>query len=142
MQRELPSSRGPVGIGVLLLLLCATPCHAKDYCVTLLNNPNVEFVGLSFKIPGKGKCNAWHGFEASLSHPNNFPSAGTGCTSSDGSQFNITITTTQPTVGAVIFDSITLALPTQTGTDSETILNDRQFLGGPVKGAVCKRPPI
>lgn len=108
------------GLLGLIAILILTPgvSRAKDYCLTV-NSSTFVLVGQGFAIPPKGKCKPWTGFTAQIGL--NSPSVGTGCTSLDGSHLNFTITTSFPEFfGATVADSITLALPSQSGTTFET----------------------
>ena len=106
------------GIAGMAALLMSGVAQASDYCITFPSAPNFELVGRGFTIPGKGTCGAWIGFTPEGSF--NSPSAGTGCTSSNGSHLSLTITTSAPEHnGNIIIDSITLSLPGATGTDNE-----------------------
>jgi hypothetical protein len=123
--------------GLAALFVLPAVCFAKDYCVT---SGGSTFVGKGFAIPTKGNCKSWIGF--TFEFAGNSPSSGTGCTSSDGSTFNLTITTSEPeNGGGAYIDSMTLALPDQTGTDHETALPDSNTInsftatGAPCKGA-------
>ena len=109
-------------LGMLALaptLSWATPL-LKDYCIdfTAATNPYVQ-VGKLFIIPINNTCLPWIGFTPQ--NDLNSPSTGVGCTSSDGSQLTITMTTLEG--GIYIFDSVTVALPgtsgVQTGTATE-----------------------
>ena len=108
-----------VGI-VAFLVLAAGAARAKDYCVTLPSAPTYILVGQGFSIPPKGQCKPWTGFCLQLEE--NSPSVGTGCTSSDGTHLSLTISTSFPEdVGQFVDDAISLTLPTQTGTDVQTL---------------------
>jgi hypothetical protein len=118
---------------VAILVVAPSVSRAGDYCLTFPNEPSFTLVGRGFTIPPKGKCKAWIGF-SSQDNSNN-PSTGTGCTSSDGSNLSIGITTMEGDI--VLFDSASMALPAQTGTDDETAV-DGGSVSGPVNGAQCK----
>lgn len=87
---------------------------AKDFCLTI-NSSTYVLIGKGFTVPLKGRCKAWTGL--TVQSNTNSPSAGTGCTSSDGSHLNFTITTTFPDSGLFFLDTITLTRPAMTGTD-------------------------
>jgi hypothetical protein len=113
---------------VLLVAFAIAPTAswAADYCVTFPTVPDYVLVGRGFIIPLKGKCRTWTGF--ALQSGSNSPTSGTGCTSSDGSNLTLGLTTMQGT--AVIFDAVSLALPSQAGSDNENAVN-----GVPVSAA-------
>ena len=105
---------GLAGLGILLFQPAAG--FAKDYCLT---NGSIQLIGIGFTVPKKNSCKSWVGF--AFTSRGNSPSTGTGCTAKDGSTLNLTITTSEPErAGDVYIDSVTLALPAQTGTSYET----------------------
>ncbi len=113
----------------------------EDYCISFPGHAGFELVGQGFAIPDPGKCEAWTGFFL----PNkNSPSAGTGCTATDGSDLSITITTSTHGNPVLVFiDSVTLSLPAQTGADVETgIGNTNTFLTLAVTAAPCTNVAI
>jgi|SRR5208282_1369066 len=99
---------GIVGF-VTLLMLTPGIVLAKNYCVGGFPNANYILVGLGFTVPAKGTCAAWTGFNKE----GNFPTAGTGCTSSNGSNLSLTLTTGSKSF--VEIDVISLSLPSQIG---------------------------
>ena len=130
--------------GVAAVFLVASAAMAKDYCLTYTGF-SVEAVGRGFKIPAKGKCKSWIGFTGGSVVTQNVPTSGTGCTSSDGTHVSLTFTGSNPEDGGNIFiDSVTLALPAQTGTVYETVINNatpvRTTYG--MSGAPCTKVPI
>jgi hypothetical protein len=128
---------GILGLAILFVLPAA--CFGKDYCLTA--SAGGALVGRGFKVPGKGSCNAWIGF--ANTEDANPPSSGTGCTSSDGTTLNLTITSTAPqNAGNVFIDSVTLALPAQTGSDIETDVSNGGTSSFTITGGVCKGIPI
>ena len=111
---------GAIGLAALLALV---PTVRADYCLTSVANPTYVLVGRGFIIPGKGKCKPWVGFTAQAGF--NSPTSGTACRATDGSHLGLTLTTSFPeaqgaSAGFVEIDSITLALPAQTGTSNST----------------------
>jgi hypothetical protein len=107
----------------------------KDYCISFPGHAVFELVGQGFAIPDPGRCEPWTGFFiTSVNSPST--SAGTGCTATDGSDLEITITSSRQ--GIVFIDSIILSLPAQTGADEETSIG--VFPGQlllPAAGAPC-----
>jgi hypothetical protein len=70
----------------------------------------------------------------------NSPTAGTGCTSSDGSHLALTLTTSFPEdAGLIVIDSITLSLPAQSGVSHFTVSNGGSAAADSysVTGRVC-----
>src|SRR5271155_2972373 len=65
---------------------------------------------------------AWVGF--SQENGFNQPETGTGCTSSDGSQLSLIVTTAFPQTGNLETDVILLALPSQSGSYSSTVTEE------------------
>ena len=102
-----------LGASVFALMLPGLSA-ANDMCLTI-NSSTYVLVGKGFIVPPKGKCRPWTGLTAQSN--TNSPSSGTGCTSSDGSHLNLTITTSFPDFGLFFLDSVTLSLPSRTGTD-------------------------
>ncbi len=106
-------------IGMIAAVACAPGISwALDYCVTFPSATNYILVGRNFVLPLKGTCRAWVGFTPQNSY--NSPSTGTGCLSSDGTNFSLSITTMESVY--TIFDAISLNMPSQTGIDNETVL--------------------
>jgi hypothetical protein len=131
-------------IGLAALLSLAPAAQAKDYCLFDQTVPSYVLVGRGFTIPTKGKCKAWTGFTAQAGF--NSPTAGTGCTSSDGSHLALTLTTSFPQNGGdVEIDSINLSLPAQSGASNFNFLSGGTASSGspfPVVGQVCNPTPI
>jgi len=114
---------------------------SEDYCISFPGHTGFELVGQGFAIPDPGKCNPWTGFFL-LNGNSSSPSAGTGCTATDGSDLAITITSSSAT-GSVLIDSITLSLPAQTGADNETRIGGTDpNLVLPAAGAPCSNVAI
>jgi hypothetical protein len=111
---------------------------AKDFCLTI-NSSTYVLIGKGFTVPLKGRCKPWTGLTVQSNF--NSPSAGTGCTSSDGSHLNFTITTTFPDSGLFFLDTITLALPALTGTDFNVEIGSTPGSFSAV-GAFCAPVPI
>jgi hypothetical protein len=128
------------GIAGFVTLLVLTPgvVHAKpkNYCIS--GFPNSAYIpeGQGFSVPGKGKCKAFIGFN----QEGNFPVTGSGCTSSDGSNLSLTITTGSEADGFAETDTISLSLPAQTGAVVGQILDDSaeaSFGPSDVTGGTC-----
>ena len=129
-----------------LLVLLPGVSLAKDYCVTVPSVPGVIAVGRGFSVPAKGTCKQWLGFSGGSLATQNNPTAGAGCTSSDQSHLSLTNTGSIPEGGGGVFiDSVTLTLPAQTGTLTETQLSSGSVVVvGPfsVVGAPCTKVAI
>jgi hypothetical protein len=104
---------GLAGLAVVLLLVPSV-AQAKNFCISGFPNPNWLLVGKGFVVPGKGVCKAWLGFNPA--NTNNSPTNGIGCTSSDGTNLSLNVTTSDSEDGFVEIDSISLALPAKTGS--------------------------
>jgi len=120
------------------IIIAGSGVAQADYCLNIESGVFI-IIGRGFKIPAKGQCKSWVGFSAQNSH--NEPSSGTGCTASDGSTLNFTVITTFPESGGGFEqDSITLALPSQTGTDTATFVDGSGTAGLSVSvaGSKCK----
>lgn len=125
---------GLAGLAVLFVLPAASFAKNKDYCVTV---GSTQLIGKGFSIPAKNSCKSWVGF--AFTFQGNSASSGSGCTAADGSTFNLTITTSEAEqAGAVFIDSVTLALPAQTGTDNETYVSGPTTTAFSATGAPCK----
>jgi hypothetical protein len=111
-QKWLGAALLAAGIG-----LSSTFAWAGDYCISFptASNPYTQ-VGRGFSIPANGKCRGWTGFTPQLGF--NSPSYGTGCTSSDGTNFTLNLTT--QIAGILLFDSIDLSLPPDKGQTTGT----------------------
>jgi hypothetical protein len=123
------------GVAALIVSVCLAPTAswAADYCLTFPSAPSYLLVGRNFKIPGKGKCKQWTGFTPQNSL--NSPTSGVGCTSSDGTNFTLTLTTNEG--GVVIFDSASLDTSSQSGTDNEYVIDYGPLSSG-VNGGKCR----
>jgi len=132
---------GIVGF-VTLLLLTPGVVLAKNYCIGGFPNPNYILVGLGFTPPAKGKCKTWNGFNSQA----NMPTSGNGCTSSDGTNLSLTLTTGDEPGGFVEIDTISLAIPGQAGSAVGQILESSTVTTfGPdsgITGAACGKTPI
>jgi hypothetical protein len=127
------------GFLALVVLIALAPAAHADYCLTNQDTPTYVLVGKGFVVPAKGACKAFNGFTPSLGQ--NSPTIGTGCKSSDGSHLNFTLTTSFPeNNGFIEIDSITLTLPSQSGTSSATFISGGVPGAGsfPVVGSACK----
>jgi hypothetical protein len=93
----------------------------KNYCINFNAAPGqVLLVGQGFSLPSKGKCKAWQGSVSGSAATFNFPIGGNGCTSSDGTNFSLTVTgANQQNGGFALIGSVSLDLPAQTGTFQE-----------------------
>src|SRR5208283_2985133 len=103
--------------------------------------PSYILVGIGFTVPGNGKCKPWAGFIAS----GNFPTAGMGCTSSDGSNLSLTLTSGSEPAEFVEIDVIRLSLPSQTGEDSgQSIASSAvaSFSFSGISGGACSTKTI
>ena len=94
---------------------------AADYCISLSGG---SLVVRGFTVPPRGQCRNGAGFVGGSLTPN-IPITYVGCTSSDRSQLNFTLTGSNPGNGGnIFFGSVTLSLPAQTGTYNEQDLFD------------------
>ena len=132
---------GLIGFAVFPALLMVGPgvAAARDYCISGFANSTYVLVGVGFTVPAKGACKTWIGFTAQ--NGDNSPSAGTGCTSSNGTELSLTITTSVPqNSGHIEIDSITLALPSQSGETNSTNIKAgvvTSFSGSGITGGFC-----
>jgi len=128
--------------GLSILVVVPGVSLAKDFCISFPGLPN-QIVGRGFTVPGKGQCKPFTGF---YTPGGNAPVAGTGCTSTDGSVFSLTLTTSHPdpaNQGIAGIDSISLALPGYSGQDYITAINNPSLSGtNPVTGAACSKVVI
>ncbi len=112
---------------------------ANNYCISGFPNSTYILVGEGFTVPAKGTCKTWIGLTAQ--NNDNSPSAGTGCTSSDGHELSLTITTSVPqNSGHIEFDSITLSLPEQSGETNSTNIKSgavTSFSASGISGGPC-----
>jgi hypothetical protein len=129
---------GLVGLAAILVFRPGV-AGAKNYCIGGFANSTYILVGVGFTLPAKGTCKTWTG----LTTQNDFnsPSAGTGCTSSNGTELSLTITTSVPqNAGHIEIDSITLSLPKQTGDTNSTNIKAgvvTSFFGSGITGGPC-----
>ena len=129
--------------GLSILVLVPGVSMAKDFCISFTAFPSSQFVGRGFTIPGKGQCKPFNGF---FVPGKNTPLSGTGCTSTDGSDFSLTTLNSSPEQGGDVFiDSISLALPSHSGTDNETqniSTGAASIVSFAVTGAACTKVVI
>ena len=117
----------------------------KNYCINFSAAPGqVILVGRGFSLPTRGKCKAWQGSVGGSAATFNYPLSGNGCTSSDGSNFSLTVTAATQNIGGFAFiGSASLNLPLQTGTfqeqdlegNSETSQSPTDVTGGACSSA-------
>ena len=106
-------------IALVTALVLAPAISWADYCITFLLSPNYVLVGRNFTPPRPGHCKPWTGF--TFQENTNSPSSGTACLSSDGTNLAIAITTQIRMY--VLFDNVSLQMPSGNGGDIETLLN-------------------
>jgi hypothetical protein len=125
------------GLAVVLILVPSV-AQAKNFCINGFPNPSWLLVGKGFVVPGKGVCKAWLGFNPS--NGDNAPTNGIGCTSSDGTNLSLNVTTSESSDAFVEIDSISLALPAKTGTVSGQVIESNgvgSYTASGIVGAVC-----
>jgi hypothetical protein len=129
---------GLVGFAAILVFAPGV-AGAKNYCISGFPNGTFVLVGVGFTVPSKGTCKTWTGL--TTQNDLNSPSAGTGCTSSNGTELSLTITTSVPqNAGHIEIDSITLSLPKQTGGTNSTNIKTgvvTSFSGSGITGGAC-----
>lgn len=114
-------------------LVVARGVARADYCISFPAFAGDFFVGRGFALPAKGKCKTFTGFALVAGGTQNNPLTGTGCVSSDGSHFNLSLFYTEPESGGATFtDSATMTLPAQTG---QTVEGSSTFA---IAGGKCK----
>ncbi len=126
------------------LALTPSVSMATDYCLRFPNNAGYGIVGRAFATPVKNTCKSFVGFYVNPAHSESATS-GVGCTSSNGSRLILTLTTSFPKNGGQIaFDSVTVALPSQTGTDAETVTGSSGDKSATLaaQGGVCSLVPV
>lgn len=105
-------------IALATALATALPAAARaaDFCI---DEGGSIFVAQGFKVPDKGKCKTWKGFLLVPGLPVAI-SAGTGCTTSDGSALKLHLVSSR----AADFSSsyITMPLPSLTGGTNDEIV--------------------
>jgi hypothetical protein len=129
-------------VGVLAMVaLSPAVAMAKNYCITGFPNSAFVLVGEGFTVPSKGSCKAWLGFNPILGRDN--PVSGVGCTSSDGTNLSLNLTTAEPTLVEVSYVSITLA--SHTGTFGGQIMQNNgvtSVSGSGLTAATCTTSTI
>jgi hypothetical protein len=108
-----------------MLILAPGVAQAKNYCISGFPASVWLLVGQTFSVPAKGKCKPWTGFNPADAE--NAPSVGVGCTSSDGANFTLNVSTSFVTAQFTEIDVVRLSLPSQTGGAFAEVLN----LGNP-----------
>jgi hypothetical protein len=132
------------GIVTFATFLFLTPnaALAKNYCITGFPDSTYFLVGVNFKVPGNGKCTSFNGFNPEIA---NWPTTGTACTSSDGTNLAFTLTTSGVSASFAEIDSISLSLPDQTGTVAGQIITANSvnsFVGSSIAGGSCSNSDI
>jgi hypothetical protein len=129
---------GLVGFAAILVFAPGV-AEAKNYCISGFASSSYVLVGIGFTLPAKGMCKTWTGL--TMQNDLNSPSAGTGCTSSNGTELSLTITTSVPqNAGHIEIDSITLSLPKETGVTNSTNIKAgvvTSFSGSGITGGPC-----
>ncbi len=111
---------------LLALTVLGGSARAADFCIQVQPMDSTRYVGKNFRVPGPGKCKAWHGVYLPSFAPVSV-STGTACTSSDGSTLRINLVTSRETVA--FNDYIVLPLPSLTGgTIDEVVENARKMM--------------
>jgi len=126
---------------VTLLILTPSVVLAKNYCISGFPNPSYILVGIGFTVPGKAKCKPWAGFNVE----GNYPTSGMGCTSSDGSNLSLTLTSGNQVGGWVEIDVLSLSLPSQTGDEAGQVLQSSavdSFSATGISGGACTTKTI
>jgi hypothetical protein len=84
---------------IFALAMLAPLCsNAADYCIAAnggFGNGGSSFIGKGFVLPTNGRCLPWSGFVKTASTVLAI-SSGTGCRSTDGKVFELTVTSTAP----------------------------------------------
>jgi hypothetical protein len=118
-----------------ILLLAPGLASAKNFCISGFPNPSYIMLGQGFTVPKKGKCKVWIGFvEEPL-----IASTGTGCTSTDGTELMLSITSSTST-GFSEVDGIALSLPSLSGSDDAQVTESSTITSAlltGISGAVC-----
>ena len=125
--------RIPIAALAAILFLTPAAAFAKNYCVNGFPNPSWNLVGIGFKVPAKGTCKAWNGFNPANS--DNAPTTGVGCTSSDGTNLSLMITTSDGPGAFIEMDSVSLSLPSASGEVAAQEIGGSEVLSfGPISG--------
>lgn len=124
---------------VAALFLVPSLALAKNFCVSGFPNSSYILVGIGFKVPAKGACKAFNGFNAETG--GGVASSGIGCTSSDGTTLTLSVTSGSEEFGFAEIDTVSLSLPSLTGTViGQAIFNSAVSTFGPstgINGAAC-----
>jgi len=133
------------GLASLAITLILAPGigQAASFCIKGFPNPSWLLVGKGFTVPAKGVCKPWTGFNPA--NGSNDPTNGVGCTSSDGSNLSLNVTTSDEPLGFVEIDSISLSLPSKTGAVVGQDIGSNSvssYTASGITGAACSNNTI
>jgi len=87
-----------ITLGFFLALAAFGQAHAANYCIAVsggFGKGGTSFVGKGFALPAAGACKPWSGFTKTGSTVV-ANSTGSGCLSSNGKVFTLTVISTDP----------------------------------------------
>lgn len=87
-----------VSLGVALSLSAVGQAQAANFCIAVLGgfgHGGATLVSKNFSLPANGTCSPWHGYTKTATTVI-ATSTGTGCRSSDGKVFTLSVLSTDP----------------------------------------------
>lgn len=129
-----------LGMAAAIVAGLAGSARAADVCIewkTLTTTH--QLVGKAFRVPGKGKCRPFAGFD--IAYPSLFDATGSGCTASDGSELRLVLTASREGYSPIFFH-VTLPLPLGPGGEMSGSGIDLGFPIVSVHPVQCPAPVV
>lgn len=131
-----------VSLGVALSLSAFGQAQAANFCIAVLGgfgNGGATFVSKNFSLPANGTCSPWNGFTKTATTVI-ATSTGTGCRSSDGKVFTLSVFSTDPAffgIGTAASDQLSFCPGGSSGCPIGSGSSSGSFGTGTVKAVSC-----
>jgi hypothetical protein len=130
-------------LALMIGLIAPLPTYAANFCIKVnggFGGGGTTYVGKGYALPAAGLCKAWAGY-AKTSNSAIVNTTGSGCTSTDGKVFTLTLIGTDPAylgTGGVSYDHIRICPGGSTGCPTGVgIGTDVGTFGGPASKTSC-----
>src|SRR5262245_15888319 len=100
-----------VSAALTIAIAVGSVARAADFCVSANGNPDL-LVGKKFKVPGRGTCKPFFGFQMGAA---SIPVTGQGCTNDSNTTLTLELLSMQGGQGVTTY-LITLSLPSMGGS--------------------------
>lgn len=122
----------------LFLALISPACGMASVCVATdggFGHGGTTFVGTGYSIPSEGKCTPWSGFTKTASTVI-LTTGGTGCLSSDGKAFTLSVSSADPAYTSHSFEDY-ITFSRSSTSHSFTSGNDNGEFSGSANMVSC-----